>query len=378
MPEEQVVCSGMAERIGLENSVLVHRYKDQIVESNTLIPDHKSALEHIVHLLIGYEHGVIANIEDLEAVGHRVVHGGHDFKDTVEVNPQVKAKIKELIQLAPLHNPSNLEGIEVAESVFPNARQVAVFDTAFHQSIPKRAYTYAIPKELLDQHQIRLYGFHGTSHKYVSEQANTFLQLQQSKIISLHLGNGCSITAVMDGKSIDHSLGFSPVNGLVMGTRSGDIDHSIIFYLVNTLNYQLEDVNKMLQKESGLLGLTGFSDLREIESQAQNGDPSCQLAIDIMVYRIKKYIGAYTAAMNGLDCLVFTAGIGENSTTIRKLVCTNMEIFGIELDEQKNALRSDNLQEISTNSSKVKVLVIPTNEELEIARQTFRLCQEMA
>jgi acetate kinase len=220
---------------------------------------------------------------------------------------------------------------------------------------------------------MRLYGFHGTSHKYVSQEASRYLQNKKARIISIHLGNGCSITAVKDGKSIDHSLGFSPFNGLIMGTRSGDIDHSLIFYMVNTLNYKLEDVQRVLQSESGLLGLTGYSDLRDIEAEAVKGDPNCKLALDIKVYRIKKYIGSYVAAMNGLDCIVFTAGIGENSELIRKMVCTDLDTFGIDLDQTKNAALTQGISEINTMSSKVKILVIPTNEELEIARQTYEL-----
>jgi acetate kinase len=374
MPEEFVLCSGHAERIGLDNSAIRHKYKDQQINKLLDIPNHKEALDLIVDLLINDENGVIPDIKELRAVGHRVVHGGHTFTNTTEVTDDVKERIRELFSLAPLHNPSNLEGISVSEDAFPDATQVAVFDTAFHQSIHQKAFTYAIPYDLLEKHNIRLYGFHGTSHKYVSQLAAQFLAKETSKIITLHLGNGSSATAVVNGKSVDHSLGFSPVNGLVMGTRSGDIDHSLIFYLVNTLKYDVETVNGILQNESGLLGLTGYSDLREIVTKAKQGDERCQLALDIKVYRIKKYIGAYVAAMNGLDCLVFTAGIGENSDVIRKMVCKDMDVLGIELDEEKNAKTVAGLREISTENSKVKVLVIPTNEELEIARQTYQLC----
>ena len=234
--------------------------------------------------------------------------------------------------MAPLHNPANLEGINVAEEIFDTAKQVAVFDTAFHQTIPVVAYKYALPNKLLTENKIRVYGFHGTSHKYVSEQAIKYLK-NNSKIITIHLGNGCSMTAIKDGKSIDHTLGFGPMNGLIMGTRSGDIDQSIIFHLVNSLGYSIDKVNTLLQKESGMLGLTGYSDLRDIETQAQKGDKECQLALSMNAYRIKKYIGSYTAVLNGLDAIVFTAGIGENSSFIRKLVCTDMEFFGIELDD---------------------------------------------
>jgi acetate kinase len=301
------------------------------------------------------------------------VHGGHAFKDTMEVNANLKKRIKEISPLAPLHNPSNLEGIDIAESIFKKAKQAVVFDTAFHQTIPEKVYKYAIPNTFLDKHHIRLYGFHGTSHKYVSERAVGYLGKDNSKIISIHLGNGCSMTAVRDGKSIDHSLGFAPNNGLIMGTRSGDIDHSLIFYLVHTLGYDLNAVSSMLQTQSGLIGLTGYSDLRDIEAEAKTGNMNCKLAIDMKVYRIKKYIGSYIAAMNGVDAIVFTAGIGENSDRIRQMVCSDMETFGIVIDHSKNSKTISDLLDVSDISSKVRILVIPTNEELEIARQTFRL-----
>ena len=275
-----------------------------------------------------------------------------------------------------MHNPANLKGIEVSEKVFPSAVQIAIFDTAFHQSIPEVAFRYAIPNKFYSDNKIRVYGFHGTSHKYVSEKAIEYLKKEDSKIISIHLGNGCSITAIENGKSTDHSLGSSTMNGLIMGTRSGDIDHSVIFYLVNSLGYTLDEVNFILQKESGMLGLTGYSDLREIEEEAERGNRTCQLALEINAYRIKKYIGAYVAVLNGLDALIFTAGIGENSSIIRALVCKDLSCLGIELDPEQNLLRSKEIREISTSNSKVKVFVIPTNEELEIAKQAFGLLNQ--
>ncbi|MEY4084973.1 MAG: hypothetical protein RL074_760 [Bacteroidota bacterium] len=276
--------------------------------------------------------------------------------------------------MAPLHNPANLEGITVAETIFSSAKQVAVFDTAFHQTIPVVAHKYAIPNSFLKDHKIRVYGFHGTSHKYVSEKAIDYLQQHKcaaSKIITIHLGNGCSMTAIQDGKSIDHTLGFGPMNGLIMGTRSGDIDQSVIFYLVNTLGFTLDKVNTLLQKESGMFGLTGFSDLRDIEANAEKGDENCQLALAMNAYRIKKYIGSYAAVLNGLDAIVFTAGIGENSSLMRKLVCTDMDYFGLTLDTQKNEIRSKEIREINLANAKTKILVILTNEELEIANQVY-------
>ena len=301
------------------------------------------------------------------------MHGGDTFSKTTLINVDVKNKIREFSSLAPLHNPHNLQGIEIAEQIFPNAKQVAVFDTAFHQTMPTKARKYAIPNKFYLENDIKVYGFHGTSHKYVSEKAIEYLQQENSKIISIHLGNGCSITAVQNGKSVDHSLGFGPSNGLIMGSRSGDIDHSIIFYLVNELGYKLEEVNKLLIKESGMLGLTGFSDLRDIQSEAEKGNANCKLALDMNAYRIKKYIGAYTAAMNGLSAIVFTAGIGENSAKLRELVCAELSYLGLELDPLKNNHRSTEIREINTSTSQVKILVIPTNEELEIAKQSYQL-----
>jgi acetate kinase len=373
MPEEKVICSGLVERIGIYDAKIHYKSNNHKIDDVADIPDHKVGLKKIVDLLLDNKVGVIRSTSEIKAVGHRVVHGGSSFSNTTIINKEVKNKIKSLFSLAPLHNPPNYVGIDVAESIFPKAKQIAVFDTAFHQTMPTVAYKYAIPNKFLNEHKIRLYGFHGTSHKYVSEKAITHLGIKDSKIITIHLGNGCSMTAIKNGKSIDHTLGFGPVTGLIMGTRSGDIDPAIIFHLVNSLGYKLEDVNTMLQKESGMLGLTGYSDLRDIESEAEKGNKECQLALDMNTYRIKKYIGAYTAAMNGLDAIVFTAGIGENSVLIRRLVCKNMQYLGIDLDVEKNDLRAKKLTEVQSDISKVKVLIIPTNEEVEIAKQSYQL-----
>ncbi|GIZ08651.1 acetate/propionate family kinase [Flavobacterium sp. UMI-01] len=375
MPERTVICSGMIDRIGLETSNFTYKTTVNVIEETVPIPTHKMGLEKIAQFLMDEKVGVIKSKDEIAAVGHRVVHGGAVFSETVEVTADVKNEIKELSALAPLHNPANLEGIVVAEAIFPQAKQVVVFDTAFHQTIPVIAHKYAIPNALLEEHKIRLYGFHGTSHKYVSEQAIAYLD-KKAKIICIHLGNGCSITAIQDGKSIDHSMGFAPSNGLIMGTRCGDIDQSVVFYMVNTLGYSMDEVNAILLKKSGMLGLTGYSDLRDIEAEASNGNKECQLALAMNVYRIQKYIGAYTAVMNGLDAIVFTAGIGENSSYIRKSVCTNMEFFGLELDDAKNDLRSKEIREINAPNAKTKILVIPTNEELEIANQVYGLLNE--
>ena len=372
MPSAAIICSGMIDRIGLETSNLSYVTKIDKIEKTMPIANHKIGLEKIANLLMDETVGVIKSTKEINAVGHRVVHGGSNFSNTTIIDSEVKEKIKQLFDLAPLHNPANYEGIIVAEQIFDEATQVAVFDTAFHQTMPVEAYKYAIPNYLLTDNKIRVYGFHGTSHKYVSEKAINYLE-KSSKIITIHLGNGCSMTAIKDGKSIDTSLGFGPMNGLIMGTRSGDVDQSVIFHMVNALGYSLAEVNTMLQKQSGMLGLTGFSDLRDIESNAEQGNKDCQLALDMNAYRIKKYIGSYAAALGGLDAIIFTAGIGENSSFIRKLVCTNMEYFGIELDLVKNELRSKEIREINLPQSKTKILVVPTNEEVEIAHQVFDL-----
>ena len=372
MPAKEVICTGMIDRIGLDTSNFTYKTDKDSIEETLPIANHKIGLEKIAQLLMDEKVGVITSTKEIDAVGHRVVHGGASFSDTVIIDTEVKEKIRQLFELAPLHNPANLEGINVAEEIFGTAKQVAVFDTAFHQTIPVLAHKYALPNYLLTENKIRVYGFHGTSHKYVSEKAIDYLE-KSDKIITIHLGNGCSMTAIKEGKSIDHTLGFGPMNGLIMGTRSGDVDQSVIFYLVNSLGYSLDSVNTMLQKQSGMLGLTGYSDLRDIEANAEKGNVDCQLALAMNAYRIKKYIGSYAAVLNGLDAIIFTAGIGENSSYIRKLVCTDMDYYGIELDDAKNEIRSKEIREINTVNSKTKIMVIPTNEEIEIANQVYHL-----
>ena len=373
MPEQIVLAQGMADRIGQDSSKFVFETQNSRFSESEVIPDHEHAMELLAENLLDPVKGVIDSPFQIAAVGHRVVHGGSHFKNTTLINDEVKLQIKELYSLAPLHNPANLTGIEVSEKIFPNAIQIAVFDTAFHQTIPEKAFKYAIPKELAEKHQIRLYGFHGTSHKYVSQKALEYLKNPDAKIVVLHLGNGCSATAVNAGKSIDHSLGFGPVTGLIMGTRSGDIDPAVILFLIEKLGYSAVEVNEILNKKSGLLGLTGFSDLREIQIGAEHGNPDCILALEMTAYRIKKQIGAYAAAMNGLDAIVFTAGIGENSSILRAKVCQDLDFLGIELDENKNILPEKGIREIQ--KGKTKILIIPTNEELEIAIQSFNLIE---
>ena len=373
MPQEKVLSSGIVERIGNENAQCRFESSGEHIEQVETIEDHLQGLKKITSFLLDPSRAVIGNKEEIEAVGHRVVHGGNSFSETCLINEEVKKKIREYNSMAPLHNPHNMVGIDVSESLFPAANQIAVFDTAFHQTIPAIAHKYAIPNQFYDENEIKVYGFHGTSHAFVVKEAMKFLPGNPSRIISIHLGNGCSITAVKDGLSIDTSLGFGPSNGLIMGTRSGDVDHSLIFYLSKQLNYDLDEIKSILDKDSGMLGLTGYSDLRDIQKAADKGDENSVLALSMNAYRIKKYIGAYTAIMNGLDAVIFTAGIGENSSVLRALVCEDMENLGIELDQDKNNGRSGDIRAIDTGNLSVRVLVVPTNEELEIARQSYNL-----
>ena len=376
MPEETVAASGLVERIGLEGSLLHYKAGETKLTKEINIPNHETGLKQITQFLMDKEVGVVEDEKHIQVVGHRVVHGGKSFSKTVEVTEDVKAKIRNLFPLAPLHNPHNLRGIEVAESVFPEAKQVVVFDTAYFQTMPQKAYQYAIPKKFLEDNDVRAYGFHGTSHKYVSEKAIEYLTekgLPSEKIISVHLGNGCSITAIKNGKAIDHSLGMGPANGLIMGTRAGDIDQSVIFYLIDKLGYTADEVNNILLKESGMLGLTGYSDMRDIEERSAEGDEDCRLALYMNGYKIKKYIGSYIAAMNGVDAVIFTAGIGENSSVIRKIALEDMEYLGLHLDHRKNDVRGKTIRPINSPDAEKQILIVPTNEELEIAKQSYAL-----
>ena len=374
MPSETVKCVGLIERIGLNDAIFTHEKNEEKYSETLTILNHEIGLQKIAQTLLDKNIGVINSVDEIEAVGHRVVHGGSKFSKTVAVTKEVKESIRNLFDLAPLHNPANLTGIEIAETIFTKAKQIAIFDTAFHHTMPIEAYQYAIKNSYLDKHKIRAYGFHGTSHKYVSEKAIDYLDEESSEnLITIHLGNGCSTSAIKNGKSIENSMGFAPMNGLIMGTRSGDIDQSVIFFLMKKLDKSAVEISDLLQKESGMLGLTGFSDLREISEMAENGNEVCQNGLNLAGYRIRKFIGSYTAVLNGLDAIVFTAGIGENSAEMRKLACENLEYLGIEIDEQKNNIRSKEIREIQSSTSKVKILVIPTNEEIEIAKQTFNL-----
>lgn len=377
MPNEKPICTGLVERIGLENSAITHKLflngEEKVIRRQLDLNDHEAALKEVVDLLTDSEIGVIHNPQEIDAVGHRVVHGGESFASTTVITGKVKAEIKKLFSIAPLHNPANYLGIEVAEKIFTKAKQVAVFDTAFHQTMPEKAFRYAIPQHFYHDKGIRAYGFHGTSHKYVTEKTLEYLNTPSAKIITVHLGNGCSMTAVNAGKSVDTSMGFGPVCGLIMGTRSGDVDPFIIFHLVNQLGYSLDQVNNLLNKQSGMQGLTGFSDMRDITKAIAEGNEDAELAYEMYTYRIKKYIGSYAAVLNGVDAIVFTGGVGENDMNVRRMVCRDMDYLGLQLDEEKNKVRSGNIREINNENSRTKILIVPTNEELEIVKQCYEL-----
>lgn len=378
MPEGKVLCTGLVERLGESVGKITHKQlsgdKENVFREEKPIADHSSGMQLIAALLVDETYGVLKDASEVGLVGHRVVHGGEDFSSTTQITEAVKSKVKELEPLAPLHNPPNLIGIEVAEGIFPNATQVGVFDTAFHQSMPEHAYRYAIPKDLYEEHGIRVYGFHGTSHRYITKRAAKLLNkpLDEVNLITVHLGNGASMAAVKNGKSIDTTLGLTPLPGLVMGTRSGDIDPGVLFYLNETLGYTLSEIKNILNKESGLKGLSGDNDMRGITERAERGDKDAKLALGVYTYRIKKYIGAYLAAIGGADALVFTAGVGENSPIVRAMSVEGLESLGIELDKTINQERGGE-RKISKSNSPIDIWVIPTNEELEIANQSYEL-----
>ncbi len=376
MTNEAVIAKGLAERIGIEGSVVKHQPGDgDKITIQKPMPTHKEALQVVIEALLDKEYGVIKSMEEITAVGHRVVHAGEKFACSVVINDAVMAALKECIDIAPLHNPPNIMGIEACQQLMPGVPMVGVFDTAFHQSMPKESYIYALPYELYEKHKIRRYGFHGTSHKYVTQRAAAMLgkPLESLKLVTCHLGNGASIAAVKYGKSVDTSMGFTPLEGLAMGTRSGDFDPAIIKFLMDKEGMSIVDVDNMANKKSGVLGLSGVSsDFRDIEDAAEKGNERAQLALNVFVHKVKKYIGAYAAVMNGVDAVVFTAGLGENSDYIRREVCKDMTYLGIEVDNAKNKVRGKET-DVSTDSAKVRVLLIPTNEELMIARDTKEL-----
>jgi len=369
---ESDICKGMVERIGAVTSIVKHEPAEGGRRKETKpIGNHTEALQEILDYLMSAENKIISSPSDIKAVGHRVVHGGEKFKDAVLIDDVVKEAIEQAFDLAPLHNPPNLKGIEAAEDRLPDIPQVAVFDTAFHHSIPPHAYLYGIPNRLYRRHKIRKYGFHGTSHYYVSRQyfKLTDKPRGETRVITCHLGNGASIAAIKGGESVDTSMGFTPLSGMVMGTRSGDLDPSILFYIIEKEEIQLNSLHAMLNRHSGLLGLSGYaSDMRDLIAEAKNGDRRCQQAIDVFCYDIKKYVGSYIGVMNGCDAILFTAGIGENSPLIRKKALADMENLGIQIDDKRNeSVPAGEITKISSDDSAVDVYVVPTNEELVIA-----------
>jgi acetate kinase len=373
MEQEQLIAKGLVQRIGSEKSSLTHKVsgkEDKVIEKHIL--DHAQAIYTLIEVLTDPEDGLVKDAREIVSVGHRVVHGGESFSESVPVTSEVLDTIYDMVSLAPLHNPPNIKGIEACMEVMPESLQVAVFDTAFHQSIEPHAFLYALPYDLYKKHGIRRYGFHGTSHRYVARQAAEILKEsvppENQKIVTCHLGNGASIAAVRGGKSVDTSMGLTPLEGLLMGTRCGDVDPGAILYIMKREKLSLSDVDTLMNKHSGLYGISGLSnDMREVEDQAEKGDYRCKLALDIFSYRIKKYIMSYAGAMGGLDAVVFTGGVGENSPEIREMSIQGLEFAGISLDAEKNRNTRGN-GAIHAGNSKVQLLVIATNEELVIAR----------
>ena len=381
MDNRTVVASGLVEQIGENESNAQIKYNDtnaveQKKEVKGSIPNHEAALKLMSNLLI--ESGVIKDLNELDGIGHRVVQGGASFSKPVLVDAWVVSEIDRLISLAPLHNPGHLAGIKVSLEQSPKVPQVVVFDTAFHSTLPKHAYLYAIPYKLYEDLKIRRYGFHGTSHHYIVKEAAKYLKKDVNTLnaITLHLGNGASMSAVRNGKSVDTSMGLTPLEGLIMGTRSGDIDPAVLFYLARKEGLSIDDLDHMLNKESGLKGICGNNDMREIGKMAEEGNAQAQLALDMFNYRIKKYIGAYSAVLGRVDCIIFTGGIGENDSAVRLNTCSDLENLGIKIDATINNQRCQEIVQISTEDSLVKVLVIPTNEELEIALQTKEVIEQ--
>jgi len=375
------IAGGLLERIGSKTAALKHRVGSNSVALEVEARDHRQGLEQVLGILHGGEVRAVESLMEIIAVGHRVVHGGDTFFESTFIDERVLEAIRDWAELAPLHNPPNIAGIEAAQSLLPGIPQVAVFDTAFHQTMPEKAYIYPIPYELYKKHRIRRYGFHGTSHGYVAREAAEKIgrPMEALKIVTCHLGNGCSVTAVRNGKSVDTSMGFTPLEGLVMGTRSGDIDPSIIFHMIDKEKLTAREIEDLLNRSSGLLGISGVSnDVRDIQKKADGGNVRARLALEIFAYRTRKYIGAYAAAMGGLDAIVFTGGIGENDPRIRSMICADLEFIGVKLDGELNAIASEGAEVISSSDSPVKVLVIPTNEELVIAMETLRLVDDRA
>ena len=373
---KEVMANGVVERIGIEGSVITHKAKGNKTEIQSPCPTHKEAIELIIKEITDPQVGVIKSMDEIGAVGHRVLHGGEKFTKSVLITPEVLDGFREVIDLGPLHMPANIMGIEAAQKVMPNVPHAAIMDTAWHQTMPEETFQYAIPREWYEKYAARRYGFHGTSHRYVSARALEFLGMKAegTKVVTAHIGNGGSLAAVVDGKCVDTSMGLTPLEGVMMGTRSGDIDAGAVTFIQKKLGLDADGVSNLLNKQSGIAGLTGLSsDMRDIENAAKSGNERAIIAEDSYFYRVKKYIGAYAAAMGGIDVLVFTAGVGENQTSMREAACEGLEFMGVKLDKEVNARTRGEEAVISTPDSRVKVVVIPTDEELMIASDTMEL-----
>ena len=377
MKTESLMAKGLVERIGLDGSIITHEKvgDEEKFKLETPMANHTDAIGHVLEAIMDKDHGVITSMDEIGAVGHRVVHAGEKYASSVLITPDVINALEECVELAPLHNPPNLSGIDACKALMPNTPMVGVFDTAFHQTMPPESYIYAIPYEYYEKYGIRRYGFHGTSHKYVAEKAAEMMgkDIDKLKLITCHLGNGASVTAIKNGKSIDTSMGFTPLEGLVMGTRSGDIDPAIVTFMREKECLKPGEANDILNKKSGVLGISGVSsDFRDLEKAAEEGNERAILALKVFAHKVRFYIGAYIAEMNGVDAIIFTAGVGENDIGMRDLICSNLENLGIKIDLAKNRVRGKETV-LSTDDSKVKILLVPTNEELMIARDTYHI-----
>ena len=380
MTSEEVLAKGFVERIGIDGSILKHQTtgKDKVTIEQAM-DDHKVALQLVLEALMNSEYGAIKNLNEISAVGHRVVHGGEAFSHSALIDEHVIKAIEDCIELAPLHNPPNLIGINACKEILPEVPMVAVFDTAFHQTMPKSSYLYGLPYEYYEKYKVRRYGFHGTSHKYVAQKTAEILNknLEDINIITCHLGNGASVTAVEKGHSVDTSMGFTPLEGLIMGTRCGDIDPAMVTFLMEKENLSTAQINDVMNKKSGVLGISKVSsDFRDIETEAEKGNENAKIALETYYKKVKKYIGAYMAEMGSVDAIVFTAGLGENSSSARLAICGGMEGIGIEIDAKENDMRGEE-KVVSKSSSKISVLVVPTNEELMIARDTLEIVKSI-
>lgn len=378
MKTETLIAKGLVERIGIEGSIITHKMVNEGTKFvlETPMANHKDAISHVMEALLDKDHGAVKSLDEIKAVGHRVVHAGEKYSDSVLINEDVIKALEECIELAPLHNPPNLDGIQACRELMPNVPNVAVFDTAFHQTMGPEAYLYAIPYEAYEKYGIRKYGFHGTSHKFMTKEAGEMLNIDVNdlKLITCHLGNGASVSAIKHGRSFDTSMGLTPLEGLVMGTRCGDLDPTIVSMLSEKMNISASEVLEILNKESGVLGISGVSsDFRDLEASMEEGNKRANLALKIFARKVRFYIGAYIAEMNGVDAIVFTGGIGENDAYMRSLICNNLGNLGIKLDKEKNKITRGTRAVLSSSDSHVKVLMIPANEELEIARETQRL-----